>query len=110
MDLGERLREYMVAERVTQEDLAFRSGTSQSTVCRALRYSGGRTGPAVSKVFIVAGLAEYLIPNSPDPKERVMRAFEQVWDGTGAHADAIANVIGAMADLRPVSRKGRGLS
>ncbi len=89
----------MSNEKITQEFLGEKVGVSQATVCRALRARGGKVGPAQEKLFIYAGLDEYLSPRTNNPRELVLNAFDQSWNGTKAHAETIAKVINAMADF-----------
>ena len=39
-------------------------------------------------------------------KEKVINAFEAIWDGSEAHAIAIAKIIKASKELGPVKRSG----
>ena len=103
--IGERLHAFMKQKGLTQASLAKQSGVSQASVCRALKVENGKVGPALEIIFIFSGIDEYLKSQFNDPRERVLLAFDQIWDGTQAHAESIARVIGAMADLRPQPRK-----
>ena len=100
-DIGAQLQAFMRSKGLVQKSLAKKTGTSQASVCRALMTKGGQVGPALTKIFIYSGLSEYLEPGVDDAHERVLQAFDQIWDGTRAHAEWIAKVIGAMANLRP---------
>jgi hypothetical protein len=39
--------------------------------------------------------------------QRVVTAFERIWDRTDEHAAAVARIIDALDDLRPVATKRR---
>lgn len=97
----------MINENITQEFIGGKVGVSQATVCRALKARGGKVGPAQAKLFNYAGLDEYLISKTNSPRELVLNAFDQSWNGTKAHAETIAKVIAAMADLGSQNRSNR---
>ncbi len=106
-NLGKELRKFMDKNSITQETLSEKVGVSQASVCRALRTSCGKVGPAQEKIFIYAGLSEYIIPDIKDPKDLVLTAFHRSWNGTKAHAEMIAKVIDAMAEYSPYSSTNR---
>lgn len=100
-----RLREYMEENGLNQTHLASLAKVSQATVCRALSENAKRRGSARAKLFIYVGLSEYLEIHKGNPRDHVLNAFERIWDGSKSHAESVARVISAMADLRPQSHK-----
>jgi hypothetical protein len=97
----------MAKEGLNQVQLAKKARVSQSTVSRALDPSAStvRKGAARSKLFIYAGITEFSDgPELSHGRDKVIEAFYQIWNNTEAHADAIARVMCALADLEPVSR------
>jgi transcriptional regulator with XRE-family HTH domain len=106
---GQRLRAFMQQRRLSQTALAQVAGVSQATVSRALGRGGLRHGAARSKLFTHAGISEWKAPGSRgEGRELVLEAFERVWDHSEAHAVAVARVIDALADLRPVPGGEKG--
>ena len=102
------LRAFMKEKHLGQAKLAKQLKISQSTVSRAVNGLPIKHGAARSKLFIYAGIIEptQQVPPKKGP-QRVMSAFHRIWDGTEIHADAVAKIIDALDDLRPV-RKKRG--
>lgn len=94
-----------------QKDIARKAGVHQSTISRIkagekrVRYSKG-----LRKLCKYARIPiEIEIPASPpDPtgNEELMRALAEVWDGSIAHAKALARLIRDTKHLSP-SRNGR---
>lgn len=110
-DVATQLREFMVKHGLSQEQLARKAHVSQSTVSRILRREAfERHSKARHRLFTYARINEsVLIQPTEDGIKRVVKTFKQIWDGSDAHAVAVANVIGALAGLRPIAklRKGR---
>ena len=104
-DPADLLRAFMARQGLSQARLANAAGVSQPTVSRALARKAERRGVARSKLFNYAGISEWAGDQQErDARERVIAAFERVWDRSETHADAIARVIEALADLRPRKR------
>jgi len=105
---SEALKAFMEEKHLGQTELARAAGVSQSTVSRALSGLPLKHGRARSKLFTYAQLKD---PNQEVPPkkgpQRVMTAFHRIWDGTEDHANAVAKIIDALEDLKPV-RKKRG--
>ena len=104
-DPATQLRVFMKKRSLSQSELAKQAGVSQSTVSRSLGRTARRHGEARSALFTYAEIVQ----TDPRPqaagKQRVLGAFERIWDGTDVHATAVARVIEAIADLRPVRPK-----
>jgi predicted transcriptional regulator len=104
MQDGSDVREFMRRETMSESDLARFAGVSQSTVSRAIAGTGVRHGAARSKLFRFIHNRNASLP----PKkgvQRVLTAFERIWDRTEEHADAVARIISALDNLRPITTK-----
>lgn len=102
--LAARLQELMDRQFLTQTTLADLVGVSQSSVSRALRREPLRRGRA--RVLLVSYIQQ--APTShqePMPGgDQVLNAFSRIWDGTEAHAAAIAKIIDATKGLGPTTQ------
>jgi transcriptional regulator with XRE-family HTH domain len=98
----------MEEKHLSQTGLAMAAKVSQSTVSRALSGLPMRHGAARSRLFTYAGISEPQqgVPPKKGP-QRVLTAFQRIWDRTEAHAIAVAKIIDALEDLTP-ARKKRG--
>ena len=106
MQEGSDIRELMRREGMSEAALAKRAGVSQSTVSRAIAGTGAKHGAARSRLFMFIHNRSSAMP----PKkgvQRVMTAFERIWDRTDEHAAAVARIIDALGDLRPIATKRR---
>ena len=96
----------MQERHLGQAGLGREAGVSQSTVSRALNGVPLRHGRSRSKLFTYAKIRD---PNQQGPPkkgpQRVMTAFQRIWDGTEAHASAVARIIDALEDLKPANKK-----
>lgn len=100
-----KLRAYMDREKLSQTQLARRARVSQATVWRALNGKAERRGAARRRLFAFVGISEWIVEGVYGPRDRVIAAFDRIWDRSHAHANAVAGVIDAMADLRPTSKR-----
>ena len=105
-----QLEQFMRTRRLSQGQLAVKARVSQSTVSRVLRgdpakrYSGAR-----NRLFKYARIRESVVIQPADNGiKRVVKTFEQIWDGSDAHAVAVSNVIRALAGLRPTAEGRKG--
>jgi predicted transcriptional regulator len=106
---SDQLRAFMNQRGLSQTALAKAVGVSQASVSRALARKGPRHGAARSKLFSYTGISEYDRQRSEAKGPKlVMAAFERVWDQSEAHAAAVARVIDALADLRPLPKDQKG--
>lgn len=106
-DVVELLKRVMRVNHLTQEQLAEAAQVHQSTVSRLLgEPSAVRLGRGRAKLIAYAhhALAGELARGS----DKVLRAFESMWDGSEEHASAIAKMIDAVSDLRPTKKVKRG--
>lgn len=84
----------------TQGEFAAAAGVHQSTVSRMLRREKtSRQGKASVRLSQHAQNA--LRGDLATGRDRVLLAFDSIWDGSEEHASAIAGLIQAVADLRP---------
>jgi DNA-binding MurR/RpiR family transcriptional regulator len=105
-ELSRQLRQVMEGDlALTQKDIAKHAGVSQPTVSRALACGLNRRTKARARLFRyiqkTLGAQNY----SPGGEQRVVDAFGKIWDGSDAHAAAIANIIAASKGLRPAKGK-----
>ena len=95
MDLRAAIRAYMARESVSQSEVAKRAAVSQSTVSRVLNrqavYSGGAR----------ARLVMFMQNRTQGTTAPIQTALGLVWDGTDAHAEALADLITASGRLWP---------
>ncbi len=96
MDLRAAIHAYMAREGVGQTVLAARAGVSQTTVSRVLRLQAIRSGQA--RVRLVAFMHKEGVTTSPAAAQT---ALGLVWDGSDAHAEALAELIRASRELWP---------
>jgi transcriptional regulator with XRE-family HTH domain len=88
--------------RLSQAELAKLAGVSQATVSRALRETNQKHSDARKKLFIYAGLEDMSDPSSTARGiNLVSAAFSKIWDGSDAHALAVARIIESLDGLRP---------
>jgi DNA-binding XRE family transcriptional regulator len=95
---------------LSQAELAKKAGVSQPTISRCIRNRRERFSSQCRKLvaYIRAHKRTSSRPNYTPGVNRVTNAFARIWDGSDAHARAIANVIDAMVDLRPAdTRRGK---
>ncbi len=101
--LAHALRSLMQEKRLSQQEIAFHANVSQSTVSRALRGGTKRQGRGTARLFTYMQ-NEIGHEWALDGKDKVVKAFESVWDGSNEHAAAIAKIIKASEGLGPVER------
>jgi arginine repressor len=100
VELGEAVRIILEREGMTQAELAERVGVSQATVSRAMNQQALRPSQARARLF--SFMQEQKVGPDPDP---AFRAIREVWDGSTAHAAALARLVRASRELWP--RLGR---
>ena len=102
-DFSQRLKQFMKAKGLSQKALASAAGVSQSAVSRILRNASQRQGRANSQLCIYMQQQPGYEAFEGEGKEKVLRAFESIWDKTEKHATAIARIIKAAEGLRPAT-------
>ena len=96
MDEGEAIRTYLRQEGMSQAKLANMAKVSQATVSRAVNRQALRPSPARTRLFTF--MQEQDLIAGPDP---VLRAVTEVWDGSNAHAAALAKLVRVSGELWP---------
>jgi transcriptional regulator with XRE-family HTH domain len=94
------------SRHLSQESIAKAAKVSQATVSRALRGRIERQGRARTKLFNYIQQELQKEDLSGTGKEKVVKAFESIWDSSEEHATAIAKIIRASGGLLPVGRLG----
>jgi predicted XRE-type DNA-binding protein len=95
-DLASEIRNFLTRGGLSQSMLAQRAGVSQSAVSRAVSGSPMRYGRARQK------LVEYMRQAQEPPELRPTRdAIAATWDGSEAHAKALARLILVSGELWP---------
>jgi transcriptional regulator with XRE-family HTH domain len=89
------IRALMRTRGLTQAELAREAGVSQATVSRALQHPTIRTGQARARLF------NYIQKKRPRLPEVAAAAIATTWDGTDAHAQALAELILVSGQLWP---------
>ena len=96
VDLASEIQEFLAREGLSQTALAQRAHVSQSAVSRAVSGSPTRNGRARRK------LVEYMRQAHGLPAPRpTLDAIAATWDGSEAHAEALARLILASGGLWP---------
>ena len=96
------LSDYMAKNGLSQAALAKQAHVSQATVSRALQRFPKKHSEAICRLCNYAGieLSNDKLSTGLGIKS-VLTAFENIWDGSDAHAEAIARIIAASRGLRP---------
>ena len=94
------------SRHLSQKSIAKAAKVSQASVSRALRGHIERRGRARARLFnyIHQELQNEVL--SGTGKEKVIKAFEKIWDRSEEHAAAIAKIIRASGGLLPAKRLG----
>jgi len=95
MDLRAAIRAYMAREFVSQVEVAQRAGVSQSTVSRTLRQQPLYSGHARARLVM------FMQKQAKGTTAPIQTALGLVWDGTDAHAEALADLITTSGRLWP---------
>lgn len=94
-DPASLLRAFMQSGGMSQAQLADEAGVSQATVSRALEKPIVRMGRARRRLFI------YIQQRRPPVPEVAASAIVSTWDGSEAHAQALADLILVSGRLWP---------
>ena len=108
--LGEALLALMKREGATQSSLAREADVSQSAVSRAVRGKPLRQGRARERLSVYMRQRGIEVGPSTQGALIVLEAFNQIWDGSEAHAAAMARLIAATEGLAPTARADEGHS
>jgi transcriptional regulator with XRE-family HTH domain len=95
MDVSAQLEALLAREGITQSELARRADVSQPTVSRARRRAPERNSQSYARLcnYIQKELDRVALPGP------ARDALAEIWDGSPAHAEALATLIRAAGDL-----------
>lgn len=99
-DSGGTVRAFLARHGLSQAALAREAGVSQSSVSRAMTGRAFRRGRARSRLFVYMQQAE-----AAAQPALTLTAVSETWDGSEAHAEALAKLILASRELWPNMRK-----
>lgn len=89
--------------KITQSQIASALGASQPQVSRILQGKGLRHSRLHEEVCLyVERLAGGVTPDAVRDNEELINALADTWDGSAAHAKALATVIRSLAALGPM--------
>lgn len=101
-ELRAYLREQQEKHGISESRLAKLAGVNQSTVNRVAQQSRPRRrmSKGLIKLCSYAGISRSIsIEINPSQSDELMRAMRLAWDGTEAHAKALARVIRELGRL-----------
>jgi transcriptional regulator with XRE-family HTH domain len=95
---------------LTQAAIADAVGASQSQVSRVLSGMSRRRSRLFDSVckYVFSAEDAAAFGRAPQDSDQLMRALGEVWDGSDAHAEALALVIrslGALGSTRPLASR-----
>lgn len=93
---------------ITQVEIAEAVGASQSQVSRILAGRGARASRLLEEVclYVERRSGTNVTVDAVRSNEDILAAVQSVWDGSSAHARALAAVIRSLAVLAPRSISG----
>lgn len=99
MDVARELNALLSRQGISQAELADRAEVSQSTVSRALRSVPARRSRSYAQ------LCSYILQQKDEIHLPVPArdALAEIWDGSPAHAEALATLLRAAGDLSRVA-------
>lgn len=98
----ERARRICKARRVTQAQIAFDLGVSQSQVSRILKGQGLRASRLAEEVCLyVERFQDGVTAEAVRGNEELVNALTETWDGSATHARALSSVIRSLCALGP---------
>lgn len=101
VDVRSTIQATLAREGISQASLAKRAGVSQSTVSRAMRRIPAKQSSAHRQ------LVSYMQNRGPLEPPPALDALRQIWDGSEAHAAALARLILASGELWPLLGEDR---
>jgi len=104
-NLPEAIRSLMERDHVSQATIAKAASVSQPTVSRAAKRQPVRHSAAAQKLFTYIQQAGPAASPPSSGEQLVLIAFDRIWDRSDAHASAVAKIISATEDLRPISKE-----
>jgi transcriptional regulator with XRE-family HTH domain len=107
-EAARRLIAFMAQNNLSQQELAHKAGVSQSSVSRVLSKTPERRGGARSKLLAYASIHQSDIRCEPGKgTQKVVEAFERIWDGSELQANVVVRIIEALEDLSPINNAQR---
>ena len=95
-----RAADYCRTRRITQAEIASALGASQPQVSRILNGAGLRHSRFYEEVCLyVERLAGGVTPERGRANDDLVSALAETWDGSAAHAKALATVIRSLSAL-----------
>jgi IS30 family transposase len=98
MELREEIAVFLEREGISQQMLAEAAGVDQATVSRALRREPVRRTAAHARLRVYM---QQHASGLPAGAASVLDAVRETWDGSQAHAAALADLILASRELWP---------
>ena len=89
----DQLRALIAAKLTSQSDIAMKTGIDQSQISRILAGQVKRASKNVRELCKFAKTFDSMAENDPSRSAVLMSAMRAVWDGSNAHAEAIASVV-----------------
>ena len=106
---AQRAQQICLAHGITQADIAAQVGASQSQVSRVLQGRGQRESRLFEEVCLFVERFDVgVTPDAVRANEDLISALKVTWDGSAAHAKALAAVIKSLAVLGPANKKTKG--
>ena len=101
---SERAREICRLRGITQADIADAVQASQSQVSRILSGESSKASRVAEEVFLfVEKYGVGVTAEAVQRNEELVTALSEIWNGSAAHAKALATVIRSLAALGPLS-------
>lgn len=101
---AERAREICRLRGITQGDIANAVQASQSQVSRILSGESSKASRVAEDVFLfVEKYGIGVTAEAVQRNEELVTALSEIWNGSSAHAKALATVIRSLAALGPLS-------
>jgi predicted XRE-type DNA-binding protein len=99
-----QLRTAVNTRKLTQKQIASATGIDQSQISRILAGQVRRASKHVIELCKFANCLEQYQEADPTRSPMLMDALRVVWDGSDAHAEAIAGVILSLKKLKEVKQ------
>lgn len=99
----QKLRLLVKSRVLTQADIALATNVDQSQVSRILAGQIRRVSANVLELCKFANSYDAGVHHDPSQNEVLIGALRAVWDGSSAHAEAIASVLLSLRKFKEVS-------
>jgi transcriptional regulator with XRE-family HTH domain len=98
----DKLRLLVTSRQVSQTDVSLATGVDQSQISRILAGQVRRVSGNVIELCKFANNFDVSPDRDPSESAVLMSALRSVWDGTPAHAEAIASVLLSLRKFKEV--------